>query len=199
MLPGFTTRAAPPSQLVMLLRKRRLTKEVLGYHGTSEERAFQIKREGFKSRANSYDWLGTGAYFWQDAPRRASEWAKKHHGPAGAVVGARLRLSPDCMDLLDIDWWEELEKAYVLLRAEADRTRTAVPQQASGSLAHRLDCAVINYSTSLAGSHGLKIPAVRAAFTEGKPVYPNSAIYNRSHVQICVIDSTIIDDIFVIR
>jgi hypothetical protein len=44
----------------------------------------------------------------------------------------------------------------------------------------------------------VEIPAVRAAFIEGTAVFPNSAIYNRAHVQIAVVDVTIIEDIFVV-
>ena len=184
----------------MLLRRRgRFHKQVYGYHGTSKRLAFDIRRHGFKASANDYDWLGDGVYFWQDAPSRAREWAEQHHGEAPAVVGARMTLSPDCMDLLDIDWWRTLEEAHTLLLAEAARTGTAVPRQRSDSGAHRLDAAVINYSTRLAETKGLRVPAVRAAFVEGQPVYPNSAIYNRSHVQICVIDPTIINDVFIVR
>lgn len=183
----------------MLFRRHRYIKDVYGFHGTSRERAIQIKRHGFRASSNDYDWLGDGIYFWQDAPRRAREWAEQRHGDAAAVVGARLTLSRECMDLLDIDWWEQLEQAHALLLAEATRTKTPVPQQSSTSLAHRLDRAVINYSTRLAKSKGLRIPAVRAAFTEGSPVYPQSAIYNRSHVQICVIEHGIMSDIFIVR
>ncbi|MGZ5440647.1 MAG: hypothetical protein ACXW5U_06855 [Thermoanaerobaculia bacterium] len=184
---------------LMLLGSRRFLKVVYGYHGTSKEQAFQIKKDGFQPSANKYDWLGDGTYFWQDAPSRAREWAQKHYPAAGAVVGARLTLSSDCMDLLDIDWFGQLEQAHALLLAEASRTGTHVPQQSASSLAHRLDSAVINYSTKVAASKGLKVTAVRAAFTEGTVVYPNSAIFNRAHVQICVIDNTVVDDIFIVR
>jgi hypothetical protein len=109
-----------------MLNRRRTSKTVYAFHGTSKEWAVQIKRHGFRASTNDYDWLGDGIYFGQDAPRRAYEWAEKHHRDSAAVIGARLTLSSSCMDLLDIDWWEQLERAYALLVAEAARTKTPV-------------------------------------------------------------------------
>jgi len=181
----------------MATRRRRLRREVYGYHGTTKDVAREIKRNGFRASVNTYDWLGDGVYFWQDAPSRAREWATTRFKEAAAVLGARMQLSDACMDLLDIDWWHLLDRAYTLLVNEAAHSRMPLPQQGS-SKAHRLDCAVVNYCTELARSEGVEIPAVRAAFIEGTPVFPNSAIYNRAHVQIAVIDVTIIEDIFVV-
>ncbi|HEU4883856.1 MAG TPA: hypothetical protein VFT45_16470 [Longimicrobium sp.] len=48
----------------------------IGYHGTSAEAARRILSSGFEISRNEYDWLGDGAYFFQDAPLRAREWAK---------------------------------------------------------------------------------------------------------------------------
>ncbi|MGB5637309.1 MAG: hypothetical protein WBM44_25005 [Waterburya sp.] len=49
--------------------------EVYGYHGTSLSAAQKIIEQGFNFSINDYDWLGTGVYFFQDAPLRASSWA----------------------------------------------------------------------------------------------------------------------------
>ncbi len=44
---------------------------VRGYQGASLATAETILGDRFLPSNNSYDWLGTGIYFWQDAPRRA--------------------------------------------------------------------------------------------------------------------------------
>jgi hypothetical protein len=44
--------------------------EVYGYHGTSQAQAASILTNGFQASDNDYDWLGTGVYFFQDAPIR---------------------------------------------------------------------------------------------------------------------------------
>ena len=49
--------------------------EIYGYHGTSKTKAMNIQSNGFVASDNDYDWLGTGIYFFQDAPIRAKQWA----------------------------------------------------------------------------------------------------------------------------
>ena len=61
-----------------------------------------------------------------------------------------------------------------------------MPTQSTG--AHRLDREVINYSVGMLKEQNVYIACVRSAFAEGHPVYPDSAFYNRAHVQIVVRD-----------
>jgi hypothetical protein len=53
--------------------------QVYGYHGTSRTKAMSILNNGFRVSDNDYDWLGTGIYFFQDAPARAGAWAKEQY------------------------------------------------------------------------------------------------------------------------
>jgi len=39
---------------------------VIGYHGTSRQAAESILTEDFRPGEETWDWLGHGAYFWQD-------------------------------------------------------------------------------------------------------------------------------------
>ena len=51
---------------------------VLGFHGCDRAVAAKIlqsRSEHLKASKNSYDWLGTGIYFWLNDPQRAYEWA----------------------------------------------------------------------------------------------------------------------------
>ena len=158
----------------------------IGYHGTRSDFADAIEAEGFKVSRNPYDWLGDGVYFFQHAPRRAWEWAFERFGSQGAVVGAEIRLS-ECMDLLDVGWNDVLSDAhdeYVRLLGASGRS---IPTQSTG--AHPLDREVINYTVGVLNEIGIPIACVRAAFREGRPVYPDSALYNRAHIQIAVRDS----------
>ncbi|HEU0302829.1 MAG TPA: hypothetical protein VFR37_25430 [Longimicrobium sp.] len=45
----------------------------IGFRGTSVQPARRILSTGFEPSRNEYDWLGDGAYFFQDAPARALE------------------------------------------------------------------------------------------------------------------------------
>ena len=56
-----------------------------------------------------------------------------------------------------------------------------------------MDRYVINYAVGVLAERGLKIRTIRAAFSEGKPVFPNSALLDLSHVQIAVRDTGLID------
>ncbi len=163
--------------------------QVHGYHGTSIQAATSILQQGFRGSRNSYDWLGDGVYFWQDAPARAWQWASAKWGPQAAVVGSLLSLD-DCLDLLDIRWDQPLAIAYQSLVVQLQQQQLALPTQSPG--AHRMDRAVINYAIRLLGHQGVPIGAVRSAFREGTPIYPSSYLYTRSHVQIAIRDLSLI-------
>ena len=163
---------------------------VYGYHGTTIQAASSILQEGFRFSRNEYDWLGDGIYFFQDAPTRAWEWATTQHGVEAAVLGAVIRLE-DCMDLLDIQWAPVLAEAYDAFLAQLKRVQLPLLRQTSG--AHRLDRAVINYAIGILAEQGIMIRTVRGAFSEGSPVFPQSAFFDRAHVQIAVRDIALIE------
>ena len=141
--------------------------------------------EGFQLSLNPYDWLGDGVYFFQDAPQRAWNWAGERHGENAAVIRAHILLA-DCIDLLDSGWYQVMTDAYDSYVSNLRRSGQPIPIQSRG--AHRLDRAVINYMVGVLGENGLRVACVRAAFGEGRPVYPDSAFYDRAHVQIAVRD-----------
>ena len=144
-----------------------------------------ILEGGFQLSQNPYDWLGDGVYFFQDASERAWEWAYSNHGKEAAVIGAEIRLV-DCLDLLDIGWSKVITEAHDQFLDYYRRSGLNIPRQTSG--AHRLDREVINYAVGVWAEQGTIIRCVRAAFSEGRAVYPDSAIFDRSHVQIAVRD-----------
>ncbi len=159
---------------------------VRGYHGTSSEVADIIAAEGFQLSRNTYDWLGDGVYFFQDAPLRAWEWAIDRHGSNAAVMGAEIQIT-DCLDLLDLHWNQVLSDAYDAYLKLLREAGLIVPTQSGGS--HSLDREVINYTAAVLNESGIRIACVRAAFREGRPVYPDSAFFDRTHVQIAVRDT----------
>jgi hypothetical protein len=162
----------------------------IGYHGTSVERAERILAHGFEISRNDYDWLGDGAYFFQDAPARAAEWARQRFGRNAAVVGAEIDLD-GCLDLLDIAWERFLLDAHREYLDRLERAGMPAPRQTLG--AHRLDRHVINYVAGTQAPDGYVVRSVRAAFAEGDPIYPSSALLNRTHVQIAVRDLAVIN------
>jgi hypothetical protein len=163
----------------------------VGYHGTNKAAASAILKEGFKQSSRSEDWLGDGAYFFQDAPRRAWEWAAGRFGADASVVEAKIEIR-DFIDLLDTKWSSWLvtvHDEYVRRQKEA-----AVPLPVQRGAAHRLDRAVLNFAVDVLEDDGQAVRGIRGAFQEGFPVFPNSALFTLSHVQIAVRDLSLISE-----
>ncbi len=167
---------------------------VNGYHGTHKDVVEVVLNEGagaMRLSANEGDWLGDGIYFWQDGPNRAQEWAKGHHADAPAVLHAQIELS-NCFDLVDLAgndniWLGQLKRAYEAIEALYTGLNRPMPTQSDGN--HKLDRAVINQAVTSIVNDGTAVWSTRGAFREGIPVYPGSAIYHLSHIQIAVRDA----------
>src|SRR6266508_6179823 len=105
--------------------------EIVGYHGTTFSKALsiinrEISVDYWRKSDNEYDWLGPGAYFFQDAPIRALLFAErradqleKMQGVSDkpAVVRARFRLGT-CLDLLDASAATYIRFVHELMRRE---------------------------------------------------------------------------------
>jgi hypothetical protein len=170
---------------------------VLGYHGCDRETGEKLlMNEPFRPSENSYDWLGSGIYFWEANPDRALDWAKqraarkklddKETGPF--VVGAVINLG-FCLDLISANGGQALEKAYTGLQRLFAASGDKIPENSGGEdLLHRkLDCMVINYlHRSREKSADRPFDSVRAVFTEGEPLYPTAGFRRKTHIQICV-------------
>ena len=55
-----------------------------------------LNQDVLRPSENRWDWLGAGAYYWEGAPERAMDWAKKHCKDP-AVLGAVIDLG-HCMN-----------------------------------------------------------------------------------------------------
>jgi hypothetical protein len=172
---------------------------VYGYHGTSRSRAEKIIAEGFHPSTNGYDWLGTGVYFWQDAPNHALHWARKMSRQEPAVIKSKLRLDSTCLDLLDMadidnpDFWTD---SYNRFREMYLRTGESLPIQNPDIPGKRyLDCAFFDYIRTAfdRDSESESIGMIRSAFVEGNRIFPNSAICDKTHVQISVMNLDLIE------
>lgn len=107
--------------------------------------------EQISPSVNDYDWLGEGAYFWENSPERALSYAhriKENKRGQGSirrpfVVGAVIDLGL-CLNLTDEGALLELGAAYQLLAENTDM----LPENKRGfpgdtdNLKRFLDCAV---------------------------------------------------------
>jgi hypothetical protein len=188
---------------------------VLGHHGTIVPSAHEIvSKRSFKLSKNEYDWLGNGAYFFQNAPLRAWLWAKreaKRKNSAPAVVEANIYLG-ECLDLLDVDWVQAVRVYYKEMIEDHMAKGKPMPKQdppivltvprkdfliedmeltykGKGVGSNKLDREVINFTVQgLFKDDTIVIDSVRSAFSEGHPLYKTSFLYDRSHIQIAVRD-----------
>jgi hypothetical protein len=173
--------------------------EVFGYHGTSRTQAMGILERGFRISDNDYDWLGTGIYFFQDAPLRAKQWATERYPDNPAVIGALIRLE-NCIDLLDIAWFPFLKDVYNSFVEQYRVSNQTLPKQnPQRSKAHRLDCAFFNYNSQLLSSQGQTIESIRAVFVEGEQIFPTSAIFDLAHLQIAVKNPALIKQCYLLK
>jgi hypothetical protein len=181
------------------------TSFVLGYHGCDKKVGERILRsdDHVDVSSNRYDWLGAGAYFWENSPERALTWAEflKEYPPAPSrrisepfVIGAIIDLG-NCLDLTDATslqivrgGYDEFQRANEI--AQADLPVNEPARGGDVDLVKRhLDCAVINFVHLLRERERLKaFDSVRGVFTEGGELYPGAKIMAKTHVQICVRD-----------
>ena len=167
----------------------------LGFHGCDKKvgQAIIAGKSTLIPSKNVYDWLGSGIYFWENAPERAMTWAKECASKPTLtkgtifepfVVGALIDLG-NCLNLTNTGYSELLKVTYQLLADSYQKAGLPLPQ--NKDKAKLLDCLVIN--ATLKRNQDLQhsdFDTVRGAFIEGEPIYPGAALYLQTHIQICV-------------
>lgn len=177
---------------------------LIGFHGCDLDTYKNVlyQHDNLKKSNNSYDWLGNGVYFWENSIERAKEWAISHcerynknhpyEKPKNpAVIGAVISLG-HCLDLTDYGSSRILKTGYKILKVEFSNIGKPMPKNLdvkdnSDLLLRYLDCAVIERIHQYNKEFGKRAyDSVRGTFTEGNPVYENSGIMEKTHVQLCI-------------
>ena len=168
---------------------------VLGYHGCDLSLVRQLlnAETQLKFSRNSYDWLGSGIYFWENAPCRAMDWAlecrKNSRITKGkviepAVIGVILDLG-NCLNLTDSHHQDVIREAYRGICDLCAAQSEQLPKNTEKS--RKLDCAVINAAVELNKEKGYPdFDSIRSPYFEGEPIYPNAYFMEKTHIQICV-------------
>ena len=184
------------------------TSFVLGYHGCDLETGERLLlNEPFRPSENTYDWLGSGIYFWESNPDRAQEWARdradrilKNEGRevepfvVGAVIDPGF-----CLDLISSNGIHAVEEAYASFQSVVAASGAQMPENVGGDdlRLRKLDCAVINFLHLAREDAGDEpFDTVRGVFTEGKHVYTDSGFRRKTHIQICVRNQANIHGVF---
>lgn len=175
---------------------------VFAFHGCDRRvrDAVLLGKQKLLTSLNTYDWLGTGIYFWEHSPSRALEWATQQSKRKGtklkepAVVGAIIQLG-NCFDLLDVKFTQMLsETAKTLIEAMRLQGITLPTNQRVGTtdydwLRRERDCIVLNYVIpDLERRDRVAYHSVRGVFQEGEPAFDGAGIKLKSHIQLAVRD-----------
>lgn len=170
-------------------------KTVFGYHGCDREigEAVLSGRTQLTFSKNSYDWLGMGVYFWENAPQRALDWARtcasnprltRGRINEPFVIGAIIDLG-QCLNLTDVAHMSVVKEAYSQLLKTFILAGQELPRNTEKN--HQLDCLVINTADKLNKEKGNgDFDTVRGAYIEGNAIYPDAKIFEKTHLQICV-------------
>lgn len=171
---------------------------LLGYHGCDAAVAEALLAgKPFEISRNAYDWLGWGAYFWENDPERGLAWAQlaKDRGApidTPAVVGAVI--DPGlCLDLTTQASLKVIKTAYELAKEMAEDAGVDLVANTDDFRRER-DCAVLNILYGALPEP--KFQTARGVFTEGGPLYDGAMMQSRTHVQLAVRDLTCIKGVF---
>ena len=175
---------------------------VFAFHGCDRRLrdAVLTGKKKLTASENTYDWLGSGIYFWEHGPMRALEWAvqqskrKPTHIREPAVLGAVIQLG-DCFDLLDVEFTHILSEASQVLISDLAARGITLPANQRGTRADRdwlrreRDCFVLNrVLPAIEQDAGTTFLSVRGVFQEGTPAFAGAGIKLKSHIQLAVRD-----------
>lgn len=182
--------------------------EVTGYHSCNKEIGLRVVngQEDFNPSTNKWDWLGPGLYFWEQNPDRALEYATESASGTQFnkvrinlpfVLGAKIHLG-NCLNLMEPESFSILKEAYEGLIRTLEKTNKKIPENDGPK--RFLDCAVLKFVHQSRAERGLKpYDTIRAAFQEGREIYPTAPFTTQLHIQICVCNLDVIQGYFLPR
>jgi hypothetical protein len=179
--------------------------DVLGFHSCDRELGLRVINgtNDLTPSDNTWDWLGSGIYFWESDPAHALEYAidtasgklKNKKAPETPfVIGSVIQLG-NCLNLIEVTALDILGAAYESLEKLVKASGGEMPVNRGKNRA--LDYAVINFIHE--GNHKAGKPpydTIRCAFPEGDAAYPGAMISKRLHIQICVCNPEMIKGYF---
>lgn len=169
---------------------------VLGFHGCEKDVGEAILRgeePHLKFSEKSYDWLGSGIYFWEGNPARAFSWAehRKNDGKINTpfVIGAIIDLR-HCLDLFDQEGLQAVKAAHDELTHLFKMTGKTLPTNIGDTpdkAGRKLDCMVMNFLHRYREERDeTSYDSIRGPFLEGKRIYRGAGFRSENHIQLCV-------------
>jgi hypothetical protein len=182
--------------------------QITGFHSCDRKTGLKVLNgeDGLNLSTNSWDWLGTGVYFWEQNPDRALGYAEdcangkqKFGGKIEIpfVIGAIIELG-NCLNLVESKSIAIVKQAHDSMEEIFKETGEKMPVNKGANRA--LDCAVIQYvQQSNIRENLIAYDCIRSAFHEGGEIYPGSNFTERLHIEICVINTDLIKGYFLPR
>ncbi len=187
---------------------------ILAFHGCDisvQNKVLNGKSE-LNFSENTFDWLGSGIYFWEYSQERALEYARrlskqKHHNnniKKPAVLGAVIDLG-HCLDLIEYKNLQLLKENYESFREIQIASGFDLPENKKGGslndlLLRDLDCAIIEFIHQSRVDLNLKpYDSVKGVFLEGDEIYPDAGFKEKNHVQVCIRNPNCIKGFFLPR
>jgi hypothetical protein len=179
--------------------------QIIGYHSCDREVGLKVLngKDHLIPSNNSWDWLGEGIYFWEQNPYRALEYSvevaagmqfNKKRIKTPFVLGAIIQLG-NCLNLVESQSLAILEEAYKGLEKLYKATGEKLPINDGNN--RKLDCTVIKYvHQSRKQTDELAYDTIRSPFDEGSKVYPGASFTSKNHIQVCVINQSLIKGYF---
>lgn len=179
--------------------------QVIGFHSCDKEVGLNILngKDQLKPSINPWDWLGSGIYFWEQNPEKAMDYAKKcaagNQKFSGSiktpfVIGAIIELG-NCLNLIEPKSLKILKEAHKELEKTYKVAGKKLPSNKGAS--RKLDCAVIQSIHETNKRSEIKsYDTVRSPFHEDGELYPDSNFTNGLHIEICVINPSMIKGYF---
>lgn len=153
---------------------------ITAYHGTSSACAANIERQGFLPSLGPGEWLGHGAYFFDDL-EMAWFWAERDHGQKAAVVKATLVLGY-CLNLDALAPLADfLRDVHTELEAQHETSKTPFPINEGSD--YRYYCALLNLAATRTSPATNSIIRVCPA---GTPILPTGDLLSETGRQICM-------------
>ncbi|HXB93738.1 MAG TPA: hypothetical protein VNU70_01225 [Puia sp.] len=179
--------------------------QVIGFHGCDREVGLRMLtgKDHLRLSDNDWDWLGLGAYFWEDDPYRALSYAigcaQKKQKFSGEirnplVIGSIIELG-NCLNLVEANSCEIIRKAYEFLKSQMKQNGKEMPSNRGANRA--LDCAVIRALHEVNKMYGFPpYDTIRSPFHQGEPLYEGANFTTGLHMQICVLNTAMIKGYF---
>ncbi len=182
--------------------------QIIGYHSCDRDVGLNVisgKIELIPSN-NDWDWLGGGIYFWEQDPERALNYAievaqgtqfNKTGIKNPLILGAVIQLG-NCLNLVESQSLSLLKEAHEGLKKMYKELDKKVPVNKDAN--RKLDCAVIRYiHQTRKDNNQPEYETIRSAFDEGEKVYEGANFTARHHLQVCVINQSLIKGYFLPR